>query len=152
MANLQPTYVQPPEQGQAMAGQNPNQSAPPQGMAALQEKMLDPEFSKWFNTLGDAEKQQVLQRLSTDYAGNNNIANEQLAIADQLRNTPSAEGRQAGRTYVAANPLEHVVSAYKQRQGLTQQDEALARKKELSDMQTQGLQEVMATQLRSGGN
>ena len=34
----------------------------------------------------------------------------QLAQAEQLRATPDARGRYAGRTFVAANPLEHVAT------------------------------------------
>lgn len=157
---MQPMNVQPPAQGQAMGQQAPQQApqqqapqqaAPsPSAMQALQSKMQDPKFSAWFNTLPPEEKEKVLQRLSMDYQGQGDIANEQMATAQALRGTATPEGRQAGRTYVAANPLEHIASGMKQYQGKQQMDEALARKKELSDMQGKGLQEVMASQLRSG--
>lgn len=151
MATMQPMNVQPPAQGQAMGQQMQQQAPPPQAMQAIQAKMQDPRFSAWFNSLSPEEKQKALQRLSMDYKGQGGIANEQLATAQALRGTPTPEGRQAGRVYTAANPLEHIASAYKQRQGVDQEAEALARKKELSDMQSQGLQEVMASQLRNSG-
>lgn len=153
MANgMQPMNVQPPAQGQAMAQapQAPQQNIPPQAVAAIQAKMQDPEFTAWFKQLPPDQQQQVLQRLAMDYSGQNAVVDEQLAAAEMLRNTQGAQGRQAGRVFTAANPLEHIASAYKQRQGTDQYNEALARKKELSDMQTQGLQDVMAAQLRGG--
>lgn len=141
---------QAPQQAPQPAPQQaPQQAPPPQAMQALQSKMQDPKFSAWFNSLPPEEKQQVVQRLSMDYQGQGDVADEQLATAQALRGTPTPEGRQAGRVYVAANPLEHINSAYKQHQGRTQEQEALARKKELSDMQGRGLEEVMAAQLRN---
>ena len=134
-------------QQQPQAPQQPQQ--PQQAAMVLQAKMQDPKFSAWFNSQSPEQQQQVLAQLSTDYKGQGGVANDQLAIAQGLRSTPSAEGRQAGRVYVAANPLEHIASAYKQRQGLDQEKTALARKKELSDMQGQGLQSVMASMLRN---
>ena len=45
------------------------------------------------------------------------ILAEQMGTAEALRDTPGAKGRQAGRVYVAANPLEHLSTLVKRRQG-----------------------------------
>lgn len=48
---------------------------------------------------------------------------EQMARAEALRNAPTPEGRQAGRVYVAANPLEHLGRGIGQyRQGRKMED------------------------------
>lgn len=146
---MQPMNVQPPAQGQAMA-QAPQAAPPPQAMQALQAKMQDPKFSAWFNSLPPEEKQKALQRLTMDYAGQGAIADEQLATAQALRDTETPQGQMAGRAYLAPSVFQHAATGMAKYQGKKQMDEALARKKELSDMQSQGLQEVMAAQLRSG--
>lgn len=137
-------------QQQAPAQQNPVETLPPEAKQVIAAKMQDPKFSAWFKQLPPDQQQQVLMRLAMDYKGQNSAVNEQLAAAEMLRGTKGAEGRQAGRVYVAANPLEHIAAGYKQKKGLDQYEEAMKRKKELSDMQSQGLYDVMATQLREG--
>jgi hypothetical protein len=121
----------------------------PSANEELQRRMQDPAFANWFNKLPPEEKRQKLQQLSTDYTGQRDIVNDQMATAAALRGTRSAQGQMVGDRYVAANPLQHVASAYKQRQGYDQEQEAIARKKELSDMQSSGLGSVMGSLLRS---
>ena len=114
---------------------------------AVQAKMQDPDFMAQFKNMPPEQQQQIMTRLTTDYAGQRDVADEQLATAQALRNTSGPEGRQAGRVFVAANPLEHIGAAYKQRQGAQQYDEALARKKELSEMYGEGIKDVMGSKM-----
>lgn len=52
---------------------------------------------------------------------------QQLALAQKLRNSPGPEGRDSGRVYTAANPLEHIAHAW---QGIRAQKEADALRKQ----------------------
>ena len=149
---MQPMNVQPQGQGQAMGQQAPQQAPPPQVMQAIQAKMQDPKFSAWFNSLPPEEKQQALQRLSMDYQGQGGVVDEQMAMAQELRNTETPQGQMAGGAYLAPSVLQHAATGVAKYKGKQQYDEALARKRELSDMQSQGLQDVMASQLRSGSD
>ena len=45
------------------------------------------------------------------------VLDEQMAYAQGLRDTAGPEGRQAGRVYVAANPLEHLGTYLRRRRG-----------------------------------
>ena len=145
MENMQPMNVQQPAQGQQM-GQQP----PPDFAQTMQAKMQDPKFSAWFNSQPPEAQQQVMQRLTMDYKGQNGVADEQMAMAQELRNTETPEGTMAGRAYLAPSVLQHAATGIAKYKGKQMYDEALARKKELSDMQGMGLQEVMAAQLRQG--
>ncbi len=55
----------------------------------------------------------------------------QLEMANSLRNTPGPEGRQYGRMYTAANPLEHVAHAW---QGIKAGKDAERLTKEQNDL------------------
>ena len=121
---------------------------PPEVQQAALSKMQDPKFMQWFQSLAPEEQQQAIERLAMDYQGQNAVADDQMMAAQMLRDTEGAEGQQIGDVYVAAHPIEHIASAMKQRQGYNQQKEAIERKKELSDMQSMGLQDVIAAELR----
>lgn len=116
--------------------------------ASQSNPMSDPKVIAWLNSLPEEERQAAMQRMSQDYQGKRGAMSDQMQMAQQLRNTPSAQGRQAGRVYTAANPLEHIASAYQQRKGSDMQEEALAAKKALSDEYGTGVQDVMAAMLR----
>lgn len=45
------------------------------------------------------------------------IENDQLKMAEALRSTPTPEGRQAGRVFTAANPLEHLAAGVQRYRG-----------------------------------
>ena len=42
---------------------------------------------------------------------------KQMNRGETMQDTPMAQGRQVGNTYVAANPLEHIANAVRQYQG-----------------------------------
>ena len=56
----------------------------------------------------DALTDEELDKLYRDYAGEEETNLEQLAEAEALRGTAGPQGRQIGRMYLAANPLEHM--------------------------------------------
>ncbi len=66
------------------------------------------------------------------------IIGQEMELADQLRATPTPQGRYSGRTFVSSHPLEMVgtalnrgLGAYRQKQGMAQQRENARRKAEL---------------------
>jgi hypothetical protein len=89
---------------------------------------------------------------------------QQMEVADQLRNTPLPEGRGYGGVYTAANPLEFLGSGLKQYQGWKQRGNeeskdssgiTTKRKGLLGKMQTErqnteaAIQKIQAAILRS---
>lgn len=75
-------------------------------------------------SMSAAEQAQIAALLGT-YGDQMELGglDEQMARAEALRNAPTPEGRQAGRVYVAANPLEHLGRGITQyRQGKRMQD------------------------------
>ena len=114
-----------PEQMQAMKQLNPEQQAQVGGMS--------PEARAEFLTL-----------LTGDFGGQITGAENDMTRADALRNAPRAEGRNAGRTYSAANPLEHIADVMRYKKGekdygtakgerTTAQDSAAALRKQIAE-------------------
>lgn len=64
----------------------------------------------------------------------------QMALQEQLRYQAAPEGRQAGRTYVAANPLEHIGKGLEQYNAAKKIKELEAQRGVLEGKQTQGRQ------------
>jgi hypothetical protein len=58
--------------------------------------------------------------------------------ADALAETPAAEGRTAGRVYVAANPLEHLASAGRRIAGLRKQKKLAGEREQLGKERVAG--------------
>jgi len=64
----------------------------------------------------------------------------QMQLAEQLRYRAGPEGRQAGRVYVAANPLEHIGRGMEQYQAIKRQKELDQQRGEMGKQQTAGRQ------------
>lgn len=60
--------------------------------------------------LSEEELQQLMDLGVLDDQGN--LLGEQLAQAQAVRNSPGPEGRDSGRVYTAASPIEHAVHAW----------------------------------------
>ena len=67
--------------------------------------------------MSEEEQRALMEALGIDYGAESDALSGQLAQADQLRNTPMPEGRQAGNVYQAANPLEFLGAGMQQYQG-----------------------------------
>lgn len=142
-----------PQQGNANFGggamgapQATGAQAPPSNNVL---SMLPPDIRAKVAALPPDQQAAFLQKLSQDYAGKRGVANDQIAMAEQLRSgAPRAQGRQAGNVYAAANPLEHIAKGYQQRKATDMQRQAIEDKKKLAEMYGEGTQEVMASMLR----
>jgi len=64
----------------------------------------------------------------------------QMAVQEGLRYQAAPEGRQAGRVYVAANPLEHIGKGLEQYNAQRKMKELEAERGTLGDKQTEGRQ------------
>lgn len=78
--------------------------------------------------------QQLIELGVIDDQGN--MLRDQLKQAHMLRNGQAPQGRDLGYTYVAANPLEHVASAYEKYDAGKKIDELRGKQTELMDKQT----------------
>ena len=70
--------------------------------------------------------------------GESDILTEEMLAATALRDAPGAQGRQAGRVFVAANPLEHLSSALRQYRGGKQVGDVRERQRGVLDRQAAG--------------
>ncbi len=59
-------------------------------------------------SMSPEEQEQFLQRLYGNYNAEKEILNDQMSQAGALRDQAGPQGRQTGRVYNAANPLEHL--------------------------------------------
>tara|TARA_R110000772_G_scaffold33324_10_gene81225 strand:+ start:4647 stop:5156 length:510 start_codon:yes stop_codon:yes gene_type:complete len=107
-----------------------------------QNLMQDPNFLQQVQGMEPEARAQYIDQLFRDYNGEGQMAGDELTMAADLLNTPSAEGRQAGRTYVAANPLEHIASAANRIKGGNDRDAAMSKRQELSDSRSAGLRQT----------
>ena len=57
---------------------------------------------------------------------------QQFDIGQSMMNTPSAQGRQVGNTYVASSPLEHLANAVRQAVGARISGNAMTGEKDLA--------------------
>lgn len=110
----------------------------PQAQQAPQQKPLQPE-----GAMSAAEQAQIAALLGTFGDTMEVDAQEkQLAQAEALRqDTP--EGRQAGRVYVAANPLEHI--------GKGIGDYKLMKKRKATEEKTSGLRKRIGENVSTYG-
>jgi hypothetical protein len=67
-----------------------------------------------------------------------NILDKQLAQAQAVRNAPGPEGRDSGRVYTAANPLEHIVNAAQGIKAGREIEDIAKKQEELLAQQTAG--------------
>ena len=61
-----------------------------------------------------------------------NPLNQQFGIGQKMMDTPSAQGRQVGNTYVASSPLEHLANAVRQAVGARISGNAMTGEKDLA--------------------
>lgn len=96
--------------------QSPQQQGPDPFLAMLppqmrQQAMQNPQMlqqlKQEYQIDPDGLKQKIAQ-MTQDYSGDISGAKSQMAQAAALRKTATPQGRQAGRLFVAANPLEHI--------------------------------------------
>ena len=145
----QQPQMQPQMQGQVVGGSTQPQQPPPQqgqGMGAN----LPPEIMQKLMQVPEPKRSELMRQLSQDYAGARDMLDDQQGMSQQLRQgAPKAEGRQAGNVYTAANPMEHIASAYQQRKATDMQQDSLDQKKKLAEDYGMATQEVMQSMLRS---
>lgn len=140
-----------PQQGNANFGGGAMGGAPAStGSAASPAlSMLPPDIRAKVAALPPAEQAAFLQRFAQDYKGMRGAADDMMSMAESLRGSAlDAEGRNAGRTYVAANPLEHIARGYQNRKATKMQQEAIDDKKRLAEDSGMATQEVLAMMLR----
>lgn len=113
-----------------------------------QEQQVDPQFMQMIQQNPDlmAQVQQnpeMLRQLYQDYMGQGQMADEQMAQANELRGQQAPQGIRAGGQFVASSPLSQIANVGTRGIGAWQGREALAEKKRLSADKTQGLQSVV---------
>ena len=115
--------------------------------AAQAEKNRMDRIIEYANALPPDQRGEFLKRMSTDFglAGSDAVAD--MSRADALR-VATPEGRTAGRTYVAANPLEHLAAALRNKKASTAYDEALGRRDTAREGEASQRRSVMAELLR----
>ena len=114
MNPLAPSPVVPMAGGQAPAMQAPGAPGPvpnPQDMPPNVWEQIMGEASQFATP---EEKQAFIQKAMTDYAAQGQMAQGQMTRADALR-VKSPEGRTTRDIYTAANPLEHISAALRNR-------------------------------------
>lgn len=134
---------QPPQQGTA--------PAPAGGGTSNQAMMmgLPPEIRAKLMKVPEPKRSELLQRLSQDYNGIRESLSSQEAMAGELRgNIQMPEGRQAGRMYVASNPLEGLGAYAQHRKANNMQQEAIDEKKALADDYGMATQDMMRMMLQ----
>ena len=92
------------------------------------EVLAQRKYGRPFSVLSEEEKAAIYR----DYQGERELLNAEYMGGEGLANTPTAEGRQAGNIYVAANPLEHLATAGQRIQGNMQKRDAKAGMADLS--------------------
>lgn len=106
--------------------------------------MMDPmqggpeSLNEEFNLEGMTEEE--LQQLVQLGVIDENMAENarQMAVQEGLRYQGAPEGRQAGRTYVAANPLEHIGKGLEQYNAMKRMKELEAQRGTMQGQQTAG--------------
>ena len=76
-------------------------------------------------------------------------AQQDLAQAQALQNAPGPRGRHAGRTYVAANPLEHLGTALQRYGGRRDANDARSRQEKILARMKQGTRAFFGNQGQS---
>ena len=98
---------------------NPNSMQIPQLPTTTANTAAGPGGLK-LDDLSDAELDEWLKQSTQDYEGEAGVLAGQMSTAEALRDTATPEGRQTGRVYTAANPLEHIGRAANQYVGKQQ--------------------------------
>ena len=78
------------------------------------------------------------ESLYRDYAGERDVANAEYTSAEERYNEEGPKGRNSGRVYSAANPLEHLASALRRRGGKKDRETAKGTLGELSKASAKG--------------
>lgn len=79
------------------------------------------------------------------------ILAEQIAQADYMRSAPGPEGRDSGRIYTAANPLEHVGNFMQKYAAHRDLKDLRKQQQDLLQQQTQGRQDFLDALIRRRG-
>ena len=110
---------------------------------------LSQEQMNYINGLPPNEQEAAIQALTQDYEGKRGTLGDEMANAQQAMGAAAPEGRQAGGVYTAANPLEHLASGLRKREGRDNYDTALSASKELNDQYGNGVRTRMEGGLKA---
>ncbi len=97
------------------------------------------------------EKDEAIRVLSQDYEGLTDIADNQLEFANELRNTPTPQGVQAGQVYVASDPWAHVGQALSRGAGSIGRYKAMKDRQGLSADQESATAALLRAGIGGGG-
>ena len=89
------------------------------------------------------EKDAALAALVRDYEGELGSANRQQDFGMEMATMGQPEGMQAGGTYVAANPLEHMAAGLRSFKGYSDMNEAKQMQKTLSAAKQQAMMQML---------
>lgn len=115
--------------------------------AKTQLFQMDENIRKMYFELSEEDRAEFITQMSRDYLGEGELANEQLAEADELRRKPGAEGRSHGDVYVAANPLEHIADGMRKYKAKGMRDEARGQKEEINASRTSARERLQAARM-----
>jgi len=118
------------------------QEQDPAMQAQMQQIMQQPGVMEAIQGMDPAQREQYMQGLFADYQGQDAINTDEAAMAAELRNKSGAEGRQAGRVYVAANPLEHLASGLERNQARKDLGAAQDRRRDMSAQKAAATQQT----------
>ena len=114
-----------PQQPQIVT-QAPAQQAPMQGGNPAAQFGLSPEaFQELVANMEPSEREQFMQTLYTDPVSAMGMVKERISRGRGMERTPTPRGRRAGRTYNAANPLEHIGAGMQRYHGMTERQGGL---------------------------
>lgn len=114
-----------------------------QQTGGMESYLARPEIADMLRRMDPEERKKFITELSLDYEGEAGILNEQLGYADELRRTPTAEGRSHGDVYVAPNFLEHLNTGLSRMKGNKERKEARSGAKDLSSKKSGALARLM---------
>ena len=83
---------------------------------------MDQDLYELMASLDPQSRDQLLRAVNAD--AQVGLAGHQMGIGNELLNTPTAEGRNVGRTYVASSPLEHMSVALRRGIGAQKMNQA----------------------------
>ena len=101
---------------------------------------MDTELQQIMQSLGLTEEDMAALFESGVFGERAGMLGDQMGMANQMRNTPTPEMRQAGRVQVAANPLEMLSSGLSRIAGQKQMGDLMDQRGSLIDMLKKGNQ------------
>jgi hypothetical protein len=97
------------------------------------------------------EQDAALAALVQDYEGELGAANRQQDIGMEMATMGQPQGMQAGGTYVAANPLEHMAAGLRSFKGYRDMRDAKKAQKGISAGKQQALIDLLRSGIGGGG-